>query len=53
MSEIKRIHDMLTSKQISCTELTEKYLTEIENSNKELNAYVNVTADGARSGGKG
>lgn len=47
MSEIKKIHDMLVSKQISCKELTEKYLTEIENSNKELNAYVNVTADEA------
>ncbi|MEE3333151.1 MAG: Asp-tRNA(Asn)/Glu-tRNA(Gln) amidotransferase subunit GatA [Ruminococcus sp.] len=47
MSEIKRIHDMLTSGEISCRELTEKYLKEIENSNKELNAYVNVTADAA------
>jgi aspartyl-tRNA(Asn)/glutamyl-tRNA(Gln) amidotransferase subunit A len=47
MSEIKRIHDMLTSGEISCRELTEKYLKEIENSNKELNAYVNVTADTA------
>ncbi len=47
MSEIKKIHDMLVSKQISCKELTEKYLTEIENSNKELNAYVNVTPDAA------
>ncbi len=47
MSEIKKIHDMLVSKQISCKELTEKYLTEIENSNKELNAYVTVTPDEA------
>lgn len=38
---------MLSSKQISCKELTEKYLTQIENSNKELNAYVNVTPDAA------
>ncbi len=38
---------MLTSGEISCRELTEKYLKEIENSNKELNAYVNVTADAA------
>ena len=47
MSEIRKIHDMLVSKQISCKELTEKYLTEIENSNKELNAYVNVTPEAA------
>lgn len=47
MSEIRKIHDMLTSGEISCRELTEKYLKEIENSNKELNAYVNVTADAA------
>ena len=47
MSQIKKIHDMLSSKEISCKELTEKYLTEIESSNGELNAYVNVTADTA------
>ena len=47
MSQIKKIHDMLSSKQISCKELTEKYLIEIEKSNSELNAYVNVTADTA------
>lgn len=44
MSEIKKIHDLLTQKQISCKELTEKYLSAIESDNKELNAYVNVTA---------
>lgn len=47
MSEIKKIHDLLTSKQISCKELTEKYLNSIESDNRELNAYVNVTADEA------
>ncbi len=47
MSEIKKIHDLLTSKQISCKELTEKYLKSIESDNGELNAYVNVTADEA------
>lgn len=47
MSEIKRIHDMLSSKQVSCKELTEKYLNAIESDNGELNAYVNVTADTA------
>lgn len=38
---------MLASKQISCKELTEKYLSAIESDNGELNAYVNVTADTA------
>ncbi len=47
MSEIRKIHDMLASKQISCKELTEKYLSAIESDNGELNAYVNVTADTA------
>lgn len=47
MSEIKKIHDLLTQKQILCKELTEKYLSAIESDNKELNAYVNVTADEA------
>ncbi len=47
MSEIKKIHDMLASKQISCKELTEKYLSAIESDNAELNAYVNVTPDEA------
>ena len=47
MSEIKKIHNMLSSRQISCKELTEKYLEQIESANKELNAYVNVTADTA------
>lgn len=47
MSEIKKIHDLLTSKQISCKELTEKYLSSINSDNGELNAYVNVTPDEA------
>ncbi len=45
MSLIKKIHSMLSEKEISCKELTNAYLTEIEKSNDELNAYVNVTAD--------
>ena len=52
MSTIKKIHDMLSSKEISCKELTLKYLEEIEKSNGELNAYVNVTADTAVSQAK-
>ncbi|MGN1130906.1 MAG: Asp-tRNA(Asn)/Glu-tRNA(Gln) amidotransferase subunit GatA, partial [Ruminococcus sp.] len=45
MSTIKKIHDMLSSKEISCKELTEQYLSEIDKSNGELNAYVNVTPE--------
>ncbi len=52
MGKISKIHEMLTSKQVSCTELTQSYLGEIEKSNGELNAYVNVTADEALSTAK-
>lgn len=44
MGTIAKIHEMLETKQISCEELTKQYLTEIEKSNKDLNAYVNVTS---------
>lgn len=47
MGNIAKIHEMLTTKQCSCTELTQKYLDEIEKSNAELNAYVNVTPETA------
>ena len=47
MGQIKRIHEMLINKEISCVELTKKYLDAIENSNKELNAYITVTPDTA------
>ena len=47
MGSIAKIHDMLVTKQVSCAELTKSYLDEIEKSNNELNAYVNVTADEA------
>ena len=47
MGLIAAIHDKLTSKQVSCTELTKSYLTEIEKANGDLNAYVCVTADEA------
>lgn len=43
MSRIKQIQSLLATKQISCVELTQKYLTNIEKENKILNAYVNVT----------
>ena len=47
MGMIQRIHDMLVSGQITCTELTQRYLDAIENSDKELNAYITVTPDTA------
>ncbi len=45
MSKIKYIHNLLETKQLSCTELTTKYLQSIETENKKLNAYVKVTED--------
>ncbi len=47
MGTISKIHEMLTTKQCSCEELAKSYLDQIEKSNGELNAYVNVTADEA------
>lgn len=47
MGLIHDIHEKLVSKQLSCTELTQSYLTEIEKANPELNAYVCVTAEEA------
>lgn len=48
MGTISKIHDMLTSKQCSCTELTKSYLAEIEKANTELNAYITVTEEQAK-----
>lgn len=45
MSVIRKVHDMLSGKEVSCNELTVKYLEKIEECNKDLNAYVTVTAD--------
>jgi len=47
MSRIKYLNHLLATKQISCVELTEKYLKEIEKENKTLNAYVKVTDEAA------
>lgn len=47
MGTISRLSEMLASKQISCTELTNKYLEEIDKANKSLNAYVAVTPEQA------
>ena len=45
MSLIKKYHDLLVNKEISCVELTQKYLDEINKSNGDLNAYITVTDD--------
>ena len=47
MGTIEKIHEMLTNKQCSCVELTKSYLSEIENTKAELNAYVKVTNEQA------
>ncbi len=50
--KISKYGKMLENKEISCAELTETFLKEIENSNKDLNAYVTVTPDEAMSAAK-
>lgn len=47
MGTIAKIHEMLVGKQVSCTELTRRYLDAIEKDNGALNAYVCVTGDEA------
>lgn len=44
-STIKEINSMLTQREISCEELTKKYLDEIDRINGSLNAYVTVTPE--------
>ncbi len=44
---ISKISSMLKNKEASCTEITKKYLSEIDKLNGELNAYVNVTPETA------
>lgn len=45
--QIKRISDLLASKQISCEELTKQYIAAIEKENASLNAYVCQTPETA------
>lgn len=47
MGRIQQIHRLLCNKEISCRELTEKYISAIERDNPELFAYVTVTAEQA------
>lgn len=46
-SLIKKYSDMLNNKEITCVELTEKFLNAIDTANKDLNAYVTVTPETA------
>lgn len=45
MGYIEKIQSMLQNGEISCVELTKKYLQAIEEANGELNAYVTVTPE--------
>ena len=44
---IAKLHNLLVSKQISCTELTKQYLAAIERENGALNAYIRLTPETA------
>ncbi len=44
---IKKLHDKLSDREISCTELTQQYLDAIQKDNAVLNAYVKVTPETA------
>lgn len=46
-SKIRKIHDMLVNREISCRELTKKYLEALKKDNPALNAYVTVTEEEA------
>ena len=48
---IGKLHRMLETREISCAELTEKYLSAIENENANLNAYITVTSEEAKKAG--
>jgi len=47
LSKIKHLQKLLETKEITCVELTERYLQNIERQNKVINAYINVTAEEA------
>jgi aspartyl-tRNA(Asn)/glutamyl-tRNA(Gln) amidotransferase subunit A len=47
LSRIKYINNLLETGEVSCVELTKKYLDSIEKENKILNAYVKITQETA------
>ncbi len=44
---IAKLHELLSAKQISCTELTKQYLGAVEKENGALNAYIKTTPETA------
>ena len=49
---LKKLREMLDSKEISAVELTEQYLDRIENSDKEINIYITVCKENALADAK-
>ena len=52
ISKIKKLHEMLVNREISCVELTTKYIDAIKATNDTLNAYVLTTEQEALSSAK-
>lgn len=49
---LKKLREMLDSKEISAVELTEQYLVRIEKSDKEINSYITVCKENALADAK-
>ncbi len=49
---LKKLREMLDSKEISAVELTKQYLDRIENSDKEINSYITVCKENALADAK-
>ena len=52
ISKIKQLHEMLVNREISCVELTQKYIDAIKATNDSLNAYVLTTESQALAAAK-
>ena len=49
---LKKLREMLDSKEISAVELTKQYLDRIEKSDKEINSYITVCKENAHADAK-
>ena len=49
---LKKLREMLDSKELSAVELTEQYFDRIENSDKEINSYITVCKENALADAK-
>ena len=49
---LKKLREMLDSKEISAVELTEQYIDRIEKSDKEINSYITVCKENALADAK-